>query len=70
MKKGIHPEQKSVKFVCHCGNTFEAMSTIDKDTYNVEVCSACHPQYTGKASSANRSTKIEKFNSKYNRESK
>ena len=61
MKKGIHPEQKLVKFVCHCGNTFEAMSTIDKDTYNVEVCSACHPQYTGKQTAARQTGTVEKF---------
>ena len=45
MKKGIHPEYKQVKVKCHCGNEFVTGST--KDEITVEVCSKCHPFYTG-----------------------
>lgn len=48
MKKDIHPNFKSVKVVCSCGNTFDTMSTIKDDEIRVETCSACHPFYTGK----------------------
>ena len=68
MKKGIHPELVDCTFKCACGATFIAKS--NKETCNLEICSECHPQYTGKASGAKKSTKIEKFNSKYNLNSK
>lgn len=47
MKKGIHPEVSITKFVCSCGNTVETLSTLKDDEYRVEICSACHPFYTG-----------------------
>ena len=68
MKKGTHPETVDCTFKCACGATFVAKS--NKATQNVEICSECHPFYTGKQGKNKRSTKIEKFNSKYNRESK
>ncbi len=63
MKKDIHPEMKKCKVVCACGNTFETMST--KDEIHVEVCSECHPFYTGKQGKAKKTGSIEKFNRKY-----
>ena len=48
MKAGIHPDYTLTTVVCGCGNTFETHSTTDKDRINVEVCSQCHPFYTGK----------------------
>ena len=48
MKKGIHPEVKDCTVTCACGNTFTCKST--KSEINVEVCSNCHPFYTGKGS--------------------
>ncbi len=63
MKAGIHPEYKKCKVTCACGETFETMST--KDEINVEVCSKCHPFYTGKQARASRAGKVEKFNKKY-----
>lgn len=63
MKKGIHPEYKTAKVICACGATFETKST--KDNIVVEVCSECHPFYTGKQSRASKTGRVEKFNQKY-----
>jgi len=47
MKKDIHPNYPEVNVTCSCGNTFKTQSTIAKDL-SIEVCSQCHPFYTGK----------------------
>jgi len=64
MKQGIHPEYKAVNVVCQCGNTFETRSTRDK--IRVEICSACHPFYTGKQKLVDTEGRVEKFMQKYN----
>ena len=63
MKKGIHPEMKEATVKCACGETFTVMST--KDEIHVEVCSKCHPFYTGKQSRTSKNGRVEKFNQKY-----
>lgn len=63
MKKGIHPEYKECKVVCACGETFTTMST--KGEIDVEVCSKCHPFYTGKQNRASKTGRVDKFNKKY-----
>ena len=63
MKKGIHPEIKDCTVTCACGNTFTCKST--KSEINVEVCSNCHPFYTGKQGSATLTGNVEKFKQKY-----
>ena len=63
MKKGIHPEVKDATITCACGETFSAKST--KDEISVEVCSKCHPFYTGKQNRASKTGKVDKFNKKY-----
>ena len=63
MKKGIHPEVKKSVVTCACGATFETVST--KDKIFVEVCSECHPFYTGSQAKAKKTGNIEKFNRKY-----
>jgi len=63
MKKGIHKELKDTKFICACGETFTAKST--KDEIHVEICSKCHPFYTGKQGNKNLTGNVEKFNKKY-----
>ena len=63
MKKGIHPEYRTCKVTCACGETFEVQS--NKDDITVEVCSKCHPFYTGKQSRASRAGRVDKFNKKY-----
>jgi len=47
MKEGIHPVSKKVPVICSCGNTMEVFSTIGSDEIRVEICSHCHPHYTG-----------------------
>lgn len=51
------------KVKCACGEEFETMST--KEEVNIEVCSNCHPFYTGKQTRASKAGKVEKFNAKY-----
>ena len=63
MKKGIHPEMKEATVKCACGETFKVMST--KEEIHVEVCSKCHPFYTGKQNRASRAGRVDKFNKKY-----
>ena len=63
MKTGIHPDYKTVQVVCQCGNTFETRST--RDTIRVEICSACHPFYTGKQKLVDTEGRVEKFLQKY-----
>ena len=63
MKKNIHPESYEVEVTCACGEKFKAMST--KKEINVEVCSKCHPFYTGKQRGASRAGRVDKFNKKY-----
>ena len=65
MKKGVHPEYKIANIVCACGNTFETGSV--KDKLRVEVCSECHPFYTGKQKNADIGGRVDKFNKKYNK---
>ena len=62
--RNIHPEMKEVTVKCACGATFKTKST--KDNIEVEVCSECHPFYTGKQENTVKTGKIEKFNRKYN----
>ncbi len=63
MKAGIHPEYQETKVTCACGETF--MTRSNKDEINVEVCSKCHPFYTGKQNRASKTGRVEKFNQKY-----
>jgi len=64
MKTGIHPEYNEIKVTCSCGNTFETRSTNNKPL-TVEVCSACHPFYTGKQKILDTAGRVEKFKNKY-----
>jgi large subunit ribosomal protein L31 len=63
MKKGIHPDYKEVTVSCACGNTFTTRST--SGDLKVEICSACHPFFTGKQKLLDTAGRIEKFNKKY-----
>ncbi|MEZ5459071.1 MAG: 50S ribosomal protein L31 [Steroidobacteraceae bacterium] len=64
MKDGIHPDYKAIKVSCSCGNTFETRSTLGQDLA-VEVCSACHPFYTGKQKIVDTAGRVDKFRKKY-----
>jgi large subunit ribosomal protein L31 len=63
MKEGIHPKYYQCKVTCNCGNTFITGSTVPE--IHVEVCSKCHPFYTGQQRSNAAKGRIEKFNKKY-----
>ena len=68
MKSGIHPEYKTVTVSCACGNTFEVGTTVE--SIHVEICSACHPFYTGKQKLVDTAGRIEKYQKKYKKVSK
>ena len=66
MKQGIHPKYVDCKVVCACGNTFMTKST--KEEMRLDVCSACHPFFTGQKKHINRGGRIDKFKKKFNME--
>jgi len=63
MKKGIHPEYVECTVTCGCGNTFKTRST--KREIHVEVCSNCHPFYTGKQKYVDTAGRVERFQRRY-----
>jgi large subunit ribosomal protein L31 len=63
MKPGIHPTYKKCVVTCVCGNTFETRST--GGDLKVEICSNCHPFYTGKQKLLDSAGRVERFNKKY-----
>lgn len=63
MKQGIHPDYKKMQIRCVCGNVFETGSV--KDEVTVEICSACHPFYTGSQKILDSEGRIEKFKKRY-----
>lgn len=63
MKANIHPELKNATVTCACGASFKTKSV--KDEIHVEVCSECHPFYTGAQGKVKKTGNIEKFNRKY-----
>ncbi len=63
MRKGIHPEYKDAKIKCSCGSVIETRST--KGDLMVEICSNCHPFFTGKSKLVDTTGRVEKFKKKY-----
>jgi large subunit ribosomal protein L31 len=63
MKPGIHPEYKPSKIVCACGHVVESRSTVGN--IHVEICSNCHPFFTGKQKLIDSAGRVEKFRKKY-----
>jgi large subunit ribosomal protein L31 len=63
MKADIHPKYEPTKIRCACGNVIEAGST--KDNITVEICSSCHPFFTGKQKLVDTAGRIERFRKKY-----
>lgn len=66
MKADIHPDYSDIKVTCSCGNTFETRSTLGKELH-VEVCSACHPFYTGQQKIMDTAGRVDKFRKRYAR---
>jgi large subunit ribosomal protein L31 len=64
MKSEGHPDYRTTKVTCSCGNTFETRSTLGKPL-TIEVCAACHPFYTGKQKILDTAGRVEKFRQKY-----
>jgi large subunit ribosomal protein L31 len=64
MKPEIHPAYTEIKVVCSCGNEFVTRSTLGEDL-TVEVCSACHPFYTGKQKIVDTGGRVDKFRRRY-----
>ncbi len=63
MKEGIHPEYKTATVTCACGSVFETRSTVP--AIHVEICSQCHPFFTGKQKFVDSAGRVEKFRRKY-----
>ena len=64
MRSDIHPNYAAVKVTCSCGNAFETKSTAGEDL-TIEVCSQCHPFYTGKQKIVDTAGRVDKFRQKY-----
>ena len=64
MKKDIHPAYDVVTVKCSCGNTFQTRSTVGHDIV-IDVCSACHPFYTGKQKIVDTGGRGERFNKRF-----
>ena len=70
MKPDVHPAYHEVKVACSCGNAFVVQSTHAEDNLAVEVCSACHPFYTGKHKILESAGQVDKFRRRYGRKSR
>jgi large subunit ribosomal protein L31 len=69
MKPGVHPAYGEINIICACGNTFRTRST-HKGDIRVEICSKCHPFFTGRQRLIDTAGRIERFNKKYSRTAK
>lgn len=65
MKEGIHPDYHGVTVHCACGSQFETRSTIKGNMIRVEICSSCHPFFTGKQKLIDTAGRVERFTKKY-----
>jgi large subunit ribosomal protein L31 len=65
MKKEIHPAYQEVTFTCSCGNVIKTGSALNKADMRIEVCSKCHPFYTGKQKLSDVGGRLNKFRKKY-----
>ncbi len=64
MKKNIHPAYADIKATCSCGNSITTRSTTGKDIH-IDICSACHPFYTGQQKIVDTAGRIDKFNKRF-----
>src|ERR1700712_5255311 len=70
MKTGIHPEYVTTEVTCSCGNAFETHSTKTSGKITVEVCSNCHPFYTGKQKILDTGGRVARFEARYGKRSR
>lgn len=66
MKAEIHPDYDDINVTCSCGNTFTTRSTMGRDL-QVEVCSSCHPFFTGQQKIVDTAGRVDQFRKKYRR---
>ncbi|MFI4846887.1 MAG: 50S ribosomal protein L31 [Candidatus Makana argininalis] len=66
MKKKIHPYYENLTAICSCGNILNIFSTIKKKKINIDICSSCHPCFTGQQRKINIGGRIDKFNKRFN----
>ena len=64
MKEGIHPKYEEITATCSCGNEMKIRATVGKDL-NLDVCSACHPFYTGKQRNVDTGGRVDRFNKRF-----
>ncbi|RZO98306.1 MAG: 50S ribosomal protein L31 [Gammaproteobacteria bacterium] len=69
MRRDIHPEYSEVKATCSCGNVIGIKTTIKEDI-NLDVCSSCHPFYTGKQKLVDTGGRVERFEKRFGKKSK
>lgn len=65
MKADIHPKYHEIKVSCACGNAFSTQSTYNSDVLNVEICSQCHPYYTGKQKLIDTEGRVDAFKNRF-----
>ncbi|GMN89405.1 50S ribosomal protein L31 [Francisella sciaenopsi] len=65
MRQEIHPKYTEVTVTCSCGNTFVTKSTIGKNDLNIDICSECHPFYTGKQRIVDTAGRVDKFKKRF-----
>jgi large subunit ribosomal protein L31 len=65
MKQGIHPRYHDITVVCACGETFTTRSTLKSNELHVEICSSCHPFFTGKQKLVDTAGRVDRFNKRY-----
>jgi len=65
MQANIQPKYNQVQVNCSCGNSFTTGSTLNKESLSIEVCSQCHPFYTGKQKLVDTAGRVDKFRKKY-----
>lgn len=70
MRSGIHPKYHTITVTCVCGNTFKTRSTEPAQFLKVEICSSCHPFFTGKQKLIDSAGRVEKFMQKYGKKAK
>lgn len=68
MKKGIHPDYHEATVICACGNTFRTGTTKKGDEIRIDICSKCHPYFTGKQKLVDSGGRVEKFKKRYSLE--
>lgn len=67
MKPDIHPDYREITVTCSCGNSFKTGSTLQQQELHVDVCSSCHPFYTGQQKIVDTAGRVDKFRRKYSR---